>query len=183
MELKTEHLRFENKLKELSGHVLMNVEYLEIDYQLEEPSYKTQYENIHSVDFSILITTNQGHVEFFWDDQFFQYGVGARINKPTVFSNYKKWNINHDGLWSGLVGSTIETIQVDWETVKIFTENSVGTEYLYPQSIRIDFENQNSIFISAAEFLSEKDKTVQGFCDNLTVTNSESIAREVKMIH
>jgi hypothetical protein len=55
--------------------------------------------------------------------------------------------------------------------------------FIYPQDLRIDFSNDRSIFISAAGFLNEEDKEVIGLMDNLTVTDNETLARQVKMIN
>lgn len=54
---------------------------------------------------------------------------------------------------------------------------------MYPQDIKVTFSNKKNIFISAAGFLNPSDKEVYGMLDNLTVTDNEELARQVKMIN
>jgi hypothetical protein len=88
MTLNNEHITFEEKCKLLVGQTIVNVEYLEIDYQPKnpEPYYLTKFDNLHSVDFSILLHTDTREtIEIYWDGQFFQYGIGLKINEKVRF--------------------------------------------------------------------------------------------------
>ncbi|MGB1296456.1 MAG: hypothetical protein ACPG6V_13345, partial [Flavobacteriales bacterium] len=63
MELNQKHLDFKTFCQQLIGKRIQNVEYAEIDYlkfenKPSEPFYFTHYENIHSVDFSIFLFTD-----------------------------------------------------------------------------------------------------------------------------
>ena len=184
MKLNLEHLNFENHSRELIGLTISKVEYSEIDYDSKNstPYYSTHFRNLDSVDFSIFFHCNNNSiVEIFWDDKFFQFGLGIKINEPSDFSNSKKWDVSNNNLWKSFIGKTIIDIKVNWETVT--EEQAWKTQsFIYPQDIKINFSNNKNIFISAAGFLNQNDSEVCGMLDNLTVTDDEDLARKVKMI-
>ena len=185
MTLNQEHIDFESNLKKIIGLTLHEVEYLEINYQLDipKPFYKTRFDEIDTVDFSIIFHTNKDKIEFFWDGQFYQYGIGVNFNAVSETATGKKWNVSEEDLWKKFIGQIITDIKLTWEEVRTREEKSGQSDKLiYPQDFRIYFSNNKSIFISAAGFLNEEDPEVMGFLDNLTVTDNESLARQVKMI-
>lgn len=123
-------------------------------------------------------------VEIYWDGQFFQYGIGIKINERSDFSGDIKWNVSDNGLWKKFIGAKIIDIGINWVTVITTEEKTSKTEtYSYPQDIKVTFSNGKNIFISAAGFLNQDDKEVFGTLDNLTVTDNEKLARQVKMIN
>ena len=186
MNLSQEHIDFEAKLKNCIGITLNEVEYLEINYQEEkpEPFYKTLFDEIDTVDFSIIFHTDKEKVEFYWDGQFYQYGIGFRLDSDSEIASGKKCTVSQTSLWKKFIGQKITEINLTWEEVSTFEQNSRKSKKLiYPQDLRIDFSNGKSIFISAAGFLNEDDKEVMGLLDNLTVTDNELLAQQVKMMN
>lgn len=187
MTLTQEHLNFEKFSRQLIGLTLLKVEYSEIIYESANPKpyYPTQFTNLDSVDFSIFFHTDKDKlVEIYWDDKFFQFGVGIKINKPSDFSNNIKWDVSNNDLWKQFIGATISDLQITWETVTTREEKTGKIEsFVYPQNIKVTFSNDRNIFISAAGFLNQDDKEVYGMLDNLTVTDNEELARQVKMIN
>lgn len=185
--MKQEHLDFEKFSRQLIGLTLLKVEYSEIAYQPTnaKPYYPTQFTNLDSVDFSIFLhTDNDKLVEIYWDDKFFQFGIGIKINEPSHFSGDMKWDVSGNDLWKKFIRTTISDIQITWETVMTTEEKTGRTEnFVYPQDIKITFSNDKNIFISAAGFLDQSDKEVYGMLDNLAVTDNEELARQVKMIN
>ena len=187
MKLTKEHIDFQNFCRQLIGLTILKVEYSEISYEPRNPKpyYPTQFTNLDSVDFSIFLHTDKEKlVEIYWDGKFFQYGVGVKINEQSDFSGHIKWDVSVNDLWKKFIGATISDIHITWETVSTREENTGKTEsYVYPQDVRISFSNDKNIFISAAGFLDQDDKEVYGRLDNLTVTDNEELARQVKMIN
>jgi hypothetical protein len=186
MNLNQEHIDFESKLKRMIGLSLHKVEYLEINYEPEDPKpyYKTRFNEIDTIDFSIIFQTDKDKIEFYWDGQFYQYGIGARINEVSEIATGQKWNVSQTDLWEKFIGQKIIEAHLTWEEITTYEENTGKTDmFIYPQDLRIDFSNDRSIFISAAGFLNEEDKEVIGLMDNLTVTDNETLARQVKMIN
>ena len=187
MTLTQEHLDFEKFSRQLIGLTIIKVEYFEIDYESTNPKpyYPTQFANLDSVDFSIFLhTENDKLVEIYWDGKFFQFGIGIKINEQSDFSGYLKWNVSNNDLWKQFIGATISDIHTTWETVTTTEERSGKKEsFIYPQDIKITFSNDKNIFISASGFLNQGDEEVHGMLDNLTVTDNEELARQVKMIN
>lgn len=187
MKLTQEHLDFEKFSRQLIGLTILKVEYSEIIYESTnpQPNYQTQFPNLDSIDFSIFLHTDKDKlVEIYWDGKFYQFGIGIKINEPSAFSGNIKWDVSGNDLWQKFIGTTISEININWETVTTREENTGKTEsFVYPQYIKITFSNDKNIFISAAGFLDQGDKEVYGMFDNLTVTDDEELARQVKMIN
>lgn len=186
MNLSQKHIDFEKKIQQLSGLILHKVEYLEINYEPETPKpyYQTRFKEIDTVDFSIIFQTDKDKIEFIWDGQFYEYGIGVRFNEMDEIATGQKWNVSQEDLWKKFIGQKITGVRLTWEEVKSYEEWTGKSKiFLYPQDVRIDFSNKKSIFISAAGFINADDDEVMGFMDNLTVTDNESLARQVKMIN
>lgn len=187
MEIGQKHLEFKSHCEKLIGKKIVSVGYAEIDYgKLEnrpsEPYYHTHYENIHTIDFSIFMHTDQNEkLEFHWDSKFFQYDIGLKINGKSDFSGCKHWNLTDHEIWSNILNLEIKDVKLGWE--KVNTEESNGfKETIYPQDITLTFENGKNIFISAAQFLNQNDKEAFGMSDNLLITDNEELARMTKII-
>jgi hypothetical protein len=116
MNLTQEHLDFEIFCRKLIGLTIINIEYCEIDYETKKTNYSTRFTNIDSIDFSIFLYTEKDKLEIYWDDQFFHYGIGVKINQPSNFSRTKKWNVSNSELWSKFMGQTISDIKIGWGT-------------------------------------------------------------------
>lgn len=93
MILTTIHKDFERRFRQVIGWTIHKVDYTEIDYYPDssQPCYKTDYPEIDSVDFSVtLYMTNDRIVEIFWDDEFYFYGIGIKLNEKSNFGNHQK---------------------------------------------------------------------------------------------
>ena len=187
MTLTQEHLDFEKFSRQLIGLTILKVEYSEIIYEPTKPKpyYLTQFPNLDSVDFSIFLQTDKDKlVEIYWDGKFFQFGIGIKINEPSDFSECIKWDVSGNDLWKQFIGTAISDVHITWESVTTREEKTGKTEsFVYPQDLKIAFSNEKKVFISAAGFLDQGDKEVYGMLDNLTVTDNEELARQVKMIN
>jgi hypothetical protein len=185
MTLSQEHKDFENFSLKLVGQKIICVEYAEFDYEESPtPYYPTKYKNLDSIDFSIFFHTDKNDlIEIHWDDTFFQYGIGIKVNEKSDFSNVKKWEVTKNELWDKFIGSEIIDVKITWEAVRTTEQKSGEAEiFIYPQYIEIKFSNDKRIYISASQFLNYDDDVVYGMSDNLTVTDNEELAKNVKMI-
>jgi hypothetical protein len=186
MTLDKEHIDYENYCRQLIGLTIASVEYSEVKYSETDPKpwYKTQFADLDSVDNSItLITADNKKIEIYWDGKFFQYGIGVKIDGDLNFSAFQKWNVSNNDLWKKYIGTKITDVKLTWEMVTTTEEKPLKTyHFIYPQDIKISFSNGKSIFISASGFLNPGDNEVFGMLDNLTVTDNEILARQVKMI-
>lgn len=185
MTLTQEHLDFENLCRQIIGLTIIKVEYVEVAYEPTNPKpfYSTPFKNLDSVDFSIFFHTDAGKlVEIYWDGKFFQYGIGVKINQPSILLGSVKWDVSDSELWKKFIGKTIVDTLISWETVTTTTATWRKDKFTYPQDLKIAFSNGKHIFISAAGFLNQGDDVVYGMHDNLMVTDDEELARQVKMI-
>ncbi|NNV55609.1 hypothetical protein [Limnovirga soli] len=186
MTLTPSHIEFENFCNQLIGFTITKVEYSEIDYEPTRaiPYYPTQFQNLHSVDFSIFLHTDKNNlIEIYWDGQFFEYGIGVKLDEKSDFSGFITWDVSESELWKKFIGTTITDIKISWVRVNSNEQKSGKKEsFIYPQDISLMFTNHKKVFISAAGFLEEGDSEVYGMLDNLSVTDNEYLARQVKMI-
>jgi len=186
MKLTREQCEFEIHCKKVIGLSITKVEYSEVNYKPTNPQpfYITKFPNLDSIDFAILFKTATDEIiEIYWDDKFFSFGIGIKINENSDFSNFAKWEVSKDSIWKKFIGTKIIDIKIHWETVTTKKIESNKTEVIsYPQYTKITFSNKKSIFVSAAGFLNKDDLEVYGMLDNLTVTDDENLARQTKMI-
>ena len=186
MTFDTEHIEYEKYCQQLVGLTIVSVEYDEVVYSETDPKpyYKTKFVNLDTVDISITFKTADNQtIEIYWDGRFYQFGIGVKLNEKSDFLGFQKWNVSNTDLWSKFIGTTITHLELNWETVTTTEQISRKTEtFVYPQDIKLTFSNSDNIFISAAGFLNENDAEVYGMLDNLTVTDNENLAKQVKMI-
>ncbi|WP_418510271.1 hypothetical protein [Corallibacter sp.] len=185
MNLNKKHIDFENRFQYLLGLTIQKVEYLEIKYddKNSKPYYNSHFKEIDTIDFSIIFQTEKDKIEIYWDGEFYEYGIGIRINQKTEIATGQKWDVSKSELWKKFIGQKISDFKISWDEVITIEQNSKKTnKFIYPQDLRINFMNNKSIFISAAGFIEIGDNVVMGRLDNLTVTDNELLARQVKMI-
>ncbi len=186
MTLTNQHIEYEIYCNKLIGLTIISVEYSEVVYSENEPKrwYNTQFDNLDTVDISIVFKTKDNQtIEIYWDGRFYQFGIGVKLNEKSDFSGFQKWDVSNDKLWNNLLGSTINDIKLTWESVTTTELKSQRKEtFIYPQNIKISFSNNKNIFVSAAGFINEADKEVYGRLDNLMVTDNEELAKKIGMI-
>jgi len=177
---------FNKKVQSLVEKKICAVEYLEIIYDEvnPRPMFNTRYVNVHSIDFSIILHTECNHkYEITWDGSFFQYGIGLAVDNNEFYTKSQKWDVSDTTIWQDTLHIEIADIDVTWEKLVETDQNARTTsEYLYPQDMKITFNNSpKTILISAAGFLNETDETVYGMLDNLTVTDDLDLAIKINM--
>jgi len=177
---------FNEKVQSLIGKRISAVEYLEIIYDEVNPQqmFNTRFKNVHSIDFSIILHTECRHkYEITWDGSFFQYGIGLAVDNNEFYTKSQKWDVTNTTIWQGTLHIEIADIDVTWEKLVETDQNThTKSEYLYPQDMKITFNNSpKTILISAAGFLNETDETMCGMLDNLTVTDDIDLAIKINM--
>ncbi len=185
MNFTQKHTDFEKKAQKIIGLTLLGVEYLEINYSPKNPKpyYETKYDEIDTIDFSLILNTNKQNIELNWDGEFHEYGIGINFKEIKDTNDRCKWNVSQRKIWKDFIGKAIIDVKLKWDEIKSIHQKTGKIDYyIYPQDMRIDFNNGKSIFVSAAGFLNEEDNTVMGMLDNLVISNNESLARKVKMI-
>jgi hypothetical protein len=91
-------------------------------------------------------------------------------------------DVSGSDLWAKFIGTRITDIKIHWESVnctELFTLQSWCN--VYPQDFQLTFSNNHTIFICLGALRGDRDEVSKGD-DNLMVTDSEELARQVKMI-
>lgn len=178
--MNTQAIEFEKTCQRLVGLELQRVVYEELAYDQHanispaQPYYITHFPQVHSLDYSVwLYSTQQDKVELTWGNSFVSYGIEVKINQLPSTTNSQKWEVSTDKLWQNLIGLTIQKAYIHWD--------KLGQE-VYPQTLVLEFANQQTILISAAQFLDETSQKVYGFSDNLIVTNDMVLAKTIGLL-
>ncbi|HEX8015665.1 MAG TPA: hypothetical protein VF465_10575 [Flavobacterium sp.] len=194
MILSNKHIIYENECRKIFiGETIRGVIYGEIKFYFDEntedvftqPSYRTKYTDIDTLDHSIYFKTDNLTIYIFWDDTFFSYGLLAKQIDLTEQTNVheQKSDVSNDEKWINIVGQRIIDFKIIWE--EVYTSNIGGTNktyFIYPQTFTLLTENGITIILSASEFKGfEKNKTY-GMSDNLLVTTNIVLAKDLKII-
>lgn len=194
MTLTDKHITYENDCRQMFvGRTILAVVYGEVKYYADEdgqnvnpePSYKTKYPDIDTLDHSIYFKTDQQTIYVFWDNAFICYGLQSRRLDLTETTNdfEQKWDVSTDIKWLDLIGQNIVDFKIIWEetwTSNIDGSNKVYTTY--PQTFEIRTENGKIIILSASEFKRDEENEIYPLMDNLLVTTNIDLARQLKLI-
>ena len=180
------HIDFESKCRQIIGCTVQKVQYAEIDYYPDspQPCYKTAYPEIDSIDFSVsLFTSGNNEIEIFWDDDFYPYGVGIRIDEKSAFNGNRKWDVSHEQMWEDCIGQRIIEVIIYWDETWINSSiTGYKNYYTYPLGLGLFFSHGEKIIIGAAEFKNKDFETAHSGMDNLLVTSNEELALKTQMI-
>ena len=123
MKLTEEHLVFENNVRQIFiGQTICSVIYGELKFYADEngpdvnpqPSYKTKYPDIDTLDYSIYFTTENKSIYIFWDNTFVCYGLQAKqIDLTETTNSYEqKWDVSKEKNWFDFIGQKIIDFRV-----------------------------------------------------------------------
>ena len=194
MKLTDKHIAYENECQQIFvGRTIRAVVYGEVKYYADEdgqninpePSYKTKYPDIDTLDHSIYFKTDQQTIYVFWDNSFICYGLQSTLVDLTETTNdyEQKWDVSSDIKWLEFIGQKITDFRIIWE--ETWTSNLDGTNKVYttyPQTFEIKTENGQTIILSASEFKRDEENEFYPLMDNLLVTTNIDLARQLKLI-
>jgi len=194
MTLTDKHINYENDCRQMFvGQTIRAVVYGEVKYYADEdgqnsnpePSYKTKYQDIDTLDHSIYFKTDKQTIYVFWDNTFICYGLQSKLLDLTETTNdfEQKWDVSTDINWLELIGQNIVDFKIIWK--ETWTSNLDGSNKVYttyPQTFEIKTENGQTIILSAAEFKRDEENEIYSLMDNLLVTTNEVLARQLKLI-
>ncbi|WP_338768170.1 hypothetical protein WAF17_07230 [Bernardetia sp. ABR2-2B] len=146
--LQIEH--YENPIKELIGKSIMSVNYYEIGYEIDCNNPYWNKVDHHSLDYGLEIKTNDSQTYYFiWDKVFIQYDlkfVKGKIEQEFAKNSNIKKHLITNSKWKELLGQKIISIESIWVNCSIN-----GDKKHYPETIKLQFENNKSIWVSAVE--------------------------------
>lgn len=188
-----EHIIYENDCRQMFvGQIIRAVIYGELKYYTDEdgnninpePSFKTKYEEIDTLDHSIYFKTEDKTIYVFWDNTFICYGLKSKQLDLTETTNdyEQKWDVSNDIKWHGFIGQKITGFKILWK--ETWTSNLDGSNKIYtayPQTFEIIVENGKSIFVLASELKEDIDEYYSQM-DNLLVTTNIDLLRKLENI-
>lgn len=159
---------YENAIKKLIDHSILDVFYYEIDYKITNDlddlnnSYQTwDNKDFHSLDYGLELFLSNGLTYYFiWGCEFIQYDLkfnqGSITTEFASDANIKKHNVKSNQNWQALLGLKIENIEIIWDNA-FLTNKTKEKSLIYPQSVKIQFATNKNLWISALEIV-RKDK-------------------------
>ncbi|MGB3543435.1 hypothetical protein [Rubrivirga sp.] len=168
---------FEERVEALFGGRIARVRYHEIDYlgldgePLAVPAWNGS-PDFDSLDYGFELTMDDGrtyHVT--WGAEFAQYGVTAQAKPLHDVSANRVWDVSAASRWALLLGKQIVAADVFWSWFEL-ADGSQRTEY--PQDIRLTFEDDSVVYVSAYEV--REGGFRMGMMDHITVFFDEGAA-------
>ena len=185
MELTAEQIIYEQMCKDMFvGKTIRAVIYGEVKYDVDDdgnnitpqPSYKTKYPDIDSLDHSIYFTTEDSSIYIFWDNTFVCYGLQSKqIDLTEETNNYEqRWDVSAENKWIDFIGQKIISFNIHWN-------GRDEASKTYPQTFEINTENGKSIFVTASE-LKEGEDEYYSQMDNILVTTNAALLKHLEEI-
>ena len=192
--LTDKHMDYERDCRQMFvGQKIYEVIYGEVKYYSDdegnnvnpEPSYKTTFPDIDTLDHSIYFKIDNKTIYIFWDNTFISYGLLSKlIDFDETTNNYEqKWNVSDNEIWKPIIGQIITDFKIRW--TETWSSNLDGTNKIfttYPQTIELTTESRNTILICASEFCRNESDEVYSMMDNLLVTTNKKLAKTLKLI-
>lgn len=168
------HDEFETQARRLVGQVVQRVRYFEIESGAGEPAWGGD-PRFDSLDFGLdLLTVSGERFRLWWGAEFYMYGVSVESGGPESVEGVRMWDVSETSRWRELLGSRIEDVHVFWSWVS-WEEGTDKGRVQYPQDVKLVFEKDREVYISAFE-VSSGDSGL-GTMDHITVFFDKAIAQ------
>ncbi len=172
---------FDANINRLIGFTIDHVVYFEIDYQNGRPLFRDHPETGHFLDFGVEMIDPSGRsCCITWDATFFQYGLGVFVDTASaeVLSGLS-YAVTDDPEWVPFIGCKIVNVESYWAWVADNMAANANRTY-FPQDLRLAFDNNRSIYLSAAQFVNDSGKLF-GMCDNVLIVFNDDVAAHHKI--
>ena len=166
---------YEKPIKELIGKTVSEIYYYELEYENGQTYWDEK--EYHTLDFGLeMIMSDLEKFYFIWDSELAQFNVKFKKGDITTEfsenSTHKKHNVSNNELWSELMKSKIIGISSHWSHWQYLSQKEPN---YYPQNIKLDFENDKSVWISATEIENDNPKEM---ADNITIIFDKRVAKK-----
>ncbi|AFM05217.1 hypothetical protein Fleli_2864 [Bernardetia litoralis DSM 6794] len=170
LQLQTDN--YKNLVKELIGKSIISVNYYEID---RDKPYWDKGDH-HSLDYGLEIEMNDSQTYYFiWDKEFIQYDMKfAKGEIQQEFSVGVGKHLITDSKWNNLLGEKIVSVETIWINCSIN-----GDKKHYPETIKLHFKNNKSIWISAVEI---RENITPYMADHVSVFFDEMTMRKYNVL-
>jgi len=163
---------FENKFNCIINRTLIGVKYYEIEYSNKKPMWNWN-KDFDSLDYGLDLEFNDKSIwGITWGSEFYQYGISIyQKSIKDILKGYIVWDVTKEINWKKYLNQKIKKVKIYWDEVEEGLKR-----FKFPQDVKIVFENDNSIYISAYEI--RKDGFEMGMMDNITVFFDTKIAQK-----
>jgi hypothetical protein len=132
----------QERCSSLVGDAVMSVAYVEGEY--DEPLWNLD-DDYDSVDHGVELTLRSGRtVALQWDHATVDFGVTLIEGAVGVIEGTPRLDVSATSRWSTLLGRKITGCRLIWKPIE------GGAEI--PQTIRLDFEGERRVLMTASEF-------------------------------
>ncbi len=158
----------EQHLQSLMGLQILEVTYVELDYESSGPMWGSQSPYFDSLDFGVELALDDGSsVSITWEGDYHQYGVSLSEGPLKLKSGPVSWPASER--WRDVLKTPIKRAGVFWSFWESLDQDRRKPERRYfPQDIRLEFEGGDWVTISAFEFRADGGIGMPG-TDNITV--------------
>jgi hypothetical protein len=175
MPAKVTEIELEKRARSIENTTILKIWY----QQMEDGTQSHNCVDYHSVETAIYLQAeNKKIFRISWADEFgLHHGFGISIREIRMIDKSEGLftEVTNDKDWKGMVGIKIESVQIHWQNV---IENMrsglvpmLGMGFItrrdYPQTIEINFETGQQVFVSAMK-ITEDSKCVP-FTNHVTV--------------
>ncbi|MBX2822377.1 MAG: hypothetical protein KTR29_21965, partial [Rhodothermaceae bacterium] len=138
---------------------------------LKEPQWHGSVD-FDSLDFGLELEMKDGSIFYiYWGSEFHQYGVSILTETYQHTGLVRIWDVTEYSRWNPLLGMTITSVDIAWNQLK-FNDESTTPEC--PQDLRLTFENDKHVYISALEVWPDGNRDYMK--DHITVFFSQTDA-------
>jgi hypothetical protein len=174
-------VEFDAMLNRLVGFTVAQVHYYEIDYEDGHAYFRDHLETGHFIDYGVNLIDPSGKSAYItWDGTFYQYGLMPFFDtaNPELLAG-QAHDVTTDQEWLPFIGRTVVASDSYWSWI---THSNLPTSerIYYPQDIRVTFDNDLKLYLSAAQFLNDS-QTLFGLSDNVLVVFRDDVAQHHRL--
>jgi hypothetical protein len=193
MNLGIEHIDFEKARRGMFvGCVIRKVIYGEARLSCDEeelprvePTYKTKYADVDTLDYSIYFETDKWTIYVYWDNSFLPYGLSSQIIGLTEETNTyeQRWDVSKEPKWKDIIGHEIVDLKIDWQEGGRWdpAKGNYASDS-YPQSFQLILANNSRVVLCASEIVAGSEDKVDRLTDNILVTTNLMLAKELNLV-
>jgi hypothetical protein len=155
---------FDQIARSLVGETIEAVIYTEVAYEEGGPAWNEESPHFDSLDHGLDLHLGSGHIcSVTWGSEFANHGLSFSSTPLESWDRCASWPATQR--WSHLVSTRITDVRLYWT----YWENQdTGKRRYFPQDLEIQFENGNSVTLSAFESRRSQDFAMIGM-DHITV--------------
>jgi hypothetical protein len=166
---------YEAEVAMLAGHRLAGVRYFELQYEGGYSGWRSVPEVGDSLHLGVDLVMADGSVfGLTWGAQFHHHDVMLVPHSlREELAQFTEVSVSDEPQWRPYIGKVLSRVEVFWSWVEIIGEGRIH----FPQDVALCFDSLPTIYVTASEYMPEKDELFP-MADELTVVFSDEVARK-----